>query len=100
MTNIDPGAGIELHSARHDVVATVPLAGPVTAEWIRCYQRLARATDVPARAEQSEGGARLIVRVSADFSRAEIAETMDAARMLLAEADASTAQARSRAGTT
>jgi hypothetical protein len=100
MTDINPDADIELHSAQRHVVATVPLTGTVSAEWIHCYQRLARAADVPARAEQSPDGARLVVRVPASCSGAEVAETMDAAGLLLAETDASTARAHSGARTT
>jgi uncharacterized membrane protein len=99
MTAINPDASIQLHTARRHIVATVPLTGQVSAEWIGSYQRLARATGVPARAEQGPDGARLIVRVSADCSSAEAAETMDAAGSLLADADASAARAHSRAGT-
>lgn len=51
MTDIDLQADIEVRSAHEHVVAPVPLAGQVTGERISCYQRLARATDVPARAE-------------------------------------------------
>ena len=51
MTEIDARADIEVRSAHEHVVARVPLAGPVAADWARCYQRLARATDVPVRAE-------------------------------------------------
>jgi hypothetical protein len=41
MTDIDPQADIELHSADEHVTVRVPLAGPVTGEWLRCYQQLA-----------------------------------------------------------
>ena len=42
MTDIDPKSDIELHTVNEHVIARVPLAGPVTEEWLRCYQRLAR----------------------------------------------------------
>jgi hypothetical protein len=48
MTDIDPQADIELHSAGEHVTVSVPLAGAVTGEWLRCYQKLALATKVPA----------------------------------------------------
>ena len=38
MTDIDPQADIEVHSADEHVTVRVPLAGAVTGEWLRCYQ--------------------------------------------------------------
>ena len=49
MTDIDPQADIELHSAGGQVTVAVPLAGGVTGEWLGCYQKLALATEVPFR---------------------------------------------------
>jgi hypothetical protein len=40
MTDIDPKSDIELHTVNEHVIVRVPLAGPVTGEWLRCYQRL------------------------------------------------------------
>src|SRR5277367_3174122 len=65
MTDIDSQADIEVRSAHEHVTARVPLAGQVTSEWIRCYQRLARATDVPVRAEAGPDRAWIVVSVSA-----------------------------------
>ena len=80
MTDIDPKSDIDLRRSRAHVVARVPLSAEVSAEWIRCYQRLAQATDVPVRAEAGPGRAWIVVRVPAGNSDAEVAETMDAAR--------------------
>jgi len=88
MTDIDPESDIELHSANEHVVVRVPLVGSVTDEWVRCYQRLAHATGVPAQAEAHPDRAWIVVSVPADGNRREIAGTMDAARALIAEADA------------
>lgn len=49
MTDIDPKSDIELHTANEHVIVRVPLAGPVTDEWLRCYERLAHATGVPVQ---------------------------------------------------
>jgi hypothetical protein len=49
MTDIDPESEIEPHTANEHVVVRVPLAGPVTDEWLRCYERLAHATGVPVK---------------------------------------------------
>ena len=48
MTDIDPKSDIELHTADEHVIVRVPLAGPVTEEWLRRYQRLARARSARA----------------------------------------------------
>jgi hypothetical protein len=49
MTDIDPQADIEVHLADQGVTVRVPLAGPVTGEWLRCYQTLALARECPPR---------------------------------------------------
>jgi uncharacterized membrane protein len=88
MTDIDPESDIELHSANEHVVVRVPLVGSVTDEWVRCYQRLAHATGVPAQVQAHPDRTWIVVSVPADGNRREIAGTMDAARALIAEADA------------
>jgi uncharacterized membrane protein len=88
MTDIDPESDIELHSADEHVVVRVPLVGSVTDEWVRCYQRLARATGVPAQAQAHPDRAWIVVSLPIDGNRREVAGTMDAARALIAEADA------------
>ena len=88
MTDIDPESDIELHSADEHVVVRVPLVGSVTDEWVRCYQRLARATGVPAQAQAHPDRAWIVVSLPTDGNRREVAGTMDAARALIAEADA------------
>jgi uncharacterized membrane protein len=88
MTDIDPESDIELHNADEHVVVRVPLVGSVTDEWVRCYQRLARATGVPAQAQAHPNRAWIVVSLPTDGNRREVAGTMDAARALIAEADA------------
>ncbi len=88
MTDIDPKSDIELHTANEHVIVRVPLSGPVTHEWLRCYQRLAHATGVPAQAQERPDRAWIVVSVPASGSQREVAATMDAARALIAEADA------------
>ena len=89
MTDIDPESDIELHTINEHVVVRVPLAGPVTGEWLRRYQRLARATGVPVQAQAHPDRTWLVVSVPADGNQRDVAATMDAARALIAEADAS-----------
>src|SRR5580698_8292461 len=88
MTDIDPQAQIELHPANEHLTVRVPLAGAVTGEWLRCYQQLALATKVPAQAQARDERAWIVVTVPAASDQGEVAATMDAARALIAEADA------------
>jgi uncharacterized membrane protein len=88
VTDIDPRADIEVHTTDEHVTVRVPLAGPVTGEWAGCYQRLARATGVPVLAQADADRAWIVVSVPASSNHREIAATMDAARALIAEADA------------
>ena len=88
MTDIDPQADIEVHLADEHVTAKVPLDGPVTNEWLRCYQELALAAQVPVQAEALHGRAWLVVSMPASSDQAEVVATMDGARVLITEADA------------
>src|SRR5271165_440387 len=88
MTDIDPQADIELQSADEHVMVRVPLAGPMTSEWLRCYQKLALASEVPAQARADHGRAWIVVSVLASSDQGEVVATLDAARALIAEADA------------
>ena len=88
MTDIDPKSDIELQTANEHVIVRVPLAGPVTDEWLRRYQRLARATGVPVQAQAHPDRTWIVVSVPADGNQREVTATMDAARALIAEADA------------
>ena len=55
MTDIDPKSDLELSPADGQVMVRVPLAGQVSGEWLRCYLRLARATEVPVQAQTRSG---------------------------------------------
>ena len=88
MTDIDPEADIELDPAEEHVTVRVPLAGAVTGEWLRCYQELALAARVPAVAQVRHDRAWIVVSVPVTSDQGEVAATMDAARALIAGADA------------
>ena len=88
MTDIDPRADIELQPADEHVTVRVPLAGVVTGEWLRCYQELALATKVPVQAQARHDRAWIVVTVPASIDQADVVATMDAARALIAAADA------------
>ena len=63
MTDIDPRADLELHAADGHVTVSVPLAGAVTGDWLRCYQKLALATEVPVQAQARQDRAWIVVSV-------------------------------------
>src|SRR5215471_7748740 len=88
MTDIDPKSDIEVSTADGQVMVRVPLAGRVSGEWLRCYQRLARATEVPVQVQAQPDRAWIVVNVPADGNQREVSATLDAARALIAEADA------------
>src|SRR5512140_3906295 len=73
MTDIDPKSDIELHTVDEHVIVRVPLAGPVTDEWLRRYQRLARATGVPVQAQAHPDQAWIVVSVPADGNQRDVA---------------------------
>ena len=88
MTDIDRQADLEVHFAGEHMTVKVPLAGPVTGEWLDCYQKLALAAEVRAQAGTHHDRAWIIVTVPASSDQGEVAATLDAARALIAEADA------------
>ena len=92
MTDIDPGADIEINHGEEHVAARIPLAGQVTSDWLRYYQKLARARDLPAEAVEVPGRAWIVVRVPASDDHDEVLAMLDTARTLIAEADAAAEQ--------
>ena len=88
MTDFDSQADIELYSADGHVTVRVPLAGAVTGKWLRCHQKLALATKLSAQAQARHDRAWIVVSMPATSDQGEVAATMDAARALIAEADA------------
>ncbi len=88
MTDIDPQADIEFDPAGDHVAVRVPLVGPVTGKWLDCYQKLARAADVPAQVQAGRDRPWMVVCVPAGRDQAGVVATLDAACVLIAEADA------------
>jgi len=88
MTAIDPHADIEVHADGEFVSAELPLTDHVTETWAYRYEGLARAVDVWARAHTDNGHAWIEVRVPAASGPEQVAETLNEARSLVAEADA------------
>ena len=88
MTDIDPQADLEVHFAGEHMTVKVPLAGPVTGEWLQHYQELALAAEVRAQAETDHDRAWIVVTVPASSDQGKVGAALDAARALMAEADA------------
>src|SRR5271165_4209387 len=78
MTDIDPQADIELHPADEHVTVRVPLAGAVSGEWLRCYQKLAPATKVPAQAQARHDRAWIVVSVPASSDQGKVTAKAEA----------------------
>src|SRR5262245_40859888 len=87
MTAIDPRAEINLRTTDEGVSAELPLIQPVTDAWVHRYDSLARTMDVPAVARTDDGRARIEVRLPATSRPRQVADTMNAARDLLARTD-------------
>jgi hypothetical protein len=98
MTDIDPRADIEINHGEEHVTARIPLAGQVTNDWLRYYQKLARARDLPAEAVELPGRAWIVVRVPASDDHDEVLAMLDTARSLIAEVDAAAEQPPSANG--
>jgi hypothetical protein len=88
MTDIDPQADLEVRFAGEHMTVKVPLAGPVTGEWLQDYQKLALAAEVRAQAGRCDDRAWIIVTIPASSDQGMITATLDAARVLIADADA------------
>src|SRR5580693_1621166 len=88
MTGIDPQADLEVRFAGEHMTVKVPLAGPVTGEWLQDYQKLALAAEVRAQAGRCDDRARIIVTMPASSDQRKVTATLDAARVLIADADA------------
>src|SRR5450631_3180658 len=88
MTDIDPQADIEIHPANAGATVRIPLAGPVTGGWLQCYQQLALAQGMPVQGQAHDDRAWVVVNVPAGGDPAEVAALLDAARALIADADA------------
>lgn len=85
MTDIDPRADLEVRFAGEHMTVKVPLAGPVTGEWLQDYQKLALAAEVRAQAGRCDDRAWIIVTMPASSDQGKVAATLDAARVLIAD---------------
>jgi hypothetical protein len=88
MTDIDPGADIEVGPADAGVTVRIPLAGPVTGGWLACYQQLALARGMSVQGQARDDRAWVVVDVPASSDPADVAAALDSARALIADADA------------
>jgi hypothetical protein len=80
-----------LHEDR--LIVELPLAGPVSKEWLACFTALARADDVPAEVKDPAKNPKIAVTVAPGLEPADMKATMDAARAVASKADAREAAA-------
>jgi hypothetical protein len=85
---INPSADIEISHEYEPITVRISLAGPVTQQWRRHYQAMARAVDLPARIEEAPGHAWIVVTVPTTTAATEVPKMLDNARALIAEAAA------------
>lgn len=102
MTDIDPGADIEVIRGFAQVTVRLPLAGQVSREWVSTYNSLAhkwlvhsgnenafpRAGERALEAQDSPDGGSVIIRLPAALDHAVTQSVLNAARQLIAETDA------------
>jgi hypothetical protein len=84
----DPRADIEVHPADAGVTVRIPLAGPVAGGWLQCYLQLALARGMSVQGQAGDDRAWVVVSVPASSDPADVAAMLDAARALIADADA------------
>jgi len=106
MTDIEPNADVVVGHAydvkdrdKDHLRVTIPLAGHVSQDWIRWYQRLARVKGLAAHAEDRPDRSWVIVHVPAYVERDIIRARLDSARALMAETDAAVERPRPMAET-
>jgi hypothetical protein len=88
MTNINPHTDIEIFYKDDDLIVVIPLTGEVTEMWRRRYDALARAKGMRAQAYNREGTALIHLAVPVRTEGEDVLKMLDAARDLIAEADA------------
>jgi hypothetical protein len=88
MTDIDPRSDIRIAYSDDDLIVVIPLAGEVTERWSRRYEALARAKGMRASAHNRDGSAQIHLAVPLRAEGEDVLRMLDAARSLMAEADA------------
>jgi hypothetical protein len=89
MTEINADADIDIVWTEQELTVRIPLAGEVPLEWCERYQGMAHRKNIPARAEQSPERTWIVVALPASIGRSDVVATMDAARDLITDVDAS-----------
>jgi hypothetical protein len=88
MTTIDAAAGIDIVWEQQQATVRIPLAGEASPQWYQRYRALARRHGMTAWAESHPSRGWVIVELPDGAGPEEITVTLDAARDLIAEADA------------
>ena len=100
MTDIDRTADIEVSRGFAQVVVRIPLTGLVSQEWLSHYQSLAhkwaaherdafpRHGEAVMEAQREPDRSWIVIRLPAGLDRAVVQSVLNAAREMIAEADA------------
>lgn len=89
MTTFDASAGIDIVWEQQQATVRIPLDDQTSPQWFRRYRALARQRSLQAWAEGTPSRGWVIVELADGAGPEEIAATLDAARDLITEADAS-----------
>jgi hypothetical protein len=88
MTDIDPRSDLRITYGDDDLIVVIPLSSEVTERWSRRYETLARAKGMHANPHNRDGSAQIHLAVPLRAEGADVLKMLDAARSLIAEADA------------
>ena len=98
MATVDPNDHISIVQGQDDIVARIPLTEP-PGPWINEFLPLARASDIPAEAQEEPDRVLLVVRVPLDASEEETYQRLDAALDLVDKAKVAVTDRTSVSGT-
>ena len=88
MTAIDAAAGIDIVWEQQQATVRIPLDGQASPQWFGRYRALARQHSLRAWAENHPSRGWVIIELPEGGGPGDITATLDAARDLIAEADA------------
>jgi hypothetical protein len=88
MTEIDKAAEIDIVLNGRGATVRIPLTGSAGQDWCLRYQELARARNLPARAEASQERTWIVLDMPGYTGQDEAAGWLDAARELVGATDA------------
>jgi hypothetical protein len=88
MTTIDASAGIDIVWEQQQATVRIPLDDQTSPQWFRRYRALARQRGLQAWAEGTPTRGWVVVELADGAGPEEVTASLDAARDLITEADA------------